>query len=71
MCLAIPGKIIKINENSATVDYEGVLRKVDLSMIKAEVGDYVVANAGFAIKKVPRKEALEAIKLFQEISAQD
>ena len=71
MCLAIPGKIIEIKGDSATVDYDGVLKKIDISMIDADVGDFVVANAGFAIKKVDKKEAKEAIRLFQEISGQD
>lgn len=71
MCLAVPGKIIKIEEDKAVVEYDGSLKNVDLSMIDAAVGDYIIANAGFAVQKIEKKSALEAIRLFQEIPELD
>jgi hydrogenase expression/formation protein HypC len=52
MCLAVPGKIIKLDGNKAVVDFKGVSREVVVSMIdNPEVGDYVIIHAGFAIQK--------------------
>jgi len=52
MCLAVPGKIIKLDGDKAVVDFKGVSRKVVVSMIdNPEVGDYVIIHAGFAIQK--------------------
>ncbi len=67
MCLAFPGKIISINQKKAQVVFNGDTREIDLSLIEAEVGDYIISNAGFAIKKVPEKEAIESIKLLKQI----
>ena len=55
MCLAIPGKIIKINGEKAIADFRGIKKEINISFVKAGVGDYVVVHAGFAIEKVERK----------------
>ncbi|MBC7080978.1 MAG: HypC/HybG/HupF family hydrogenase formation chaperone [Thermoplasmatales archaeon] len=68
MCLAIPAKIVKKNGNKAVVDYGGVKREVDISLVNAKKGDYVIVHAGFAIQVIDEKEAKETIKIFEEIS---
>lgn len=70
MCLAVPGKIIAINEKMAEVDYGGVSRETNVSMVDAKVGDYVIIHAGFAIQIIDEDEAKETIKLWQELLAQ-
>lgn len=67
MCLAIPGKIKKINKKTdiALVDFDGVEREVNISLVESKIGDYVIVHAGFAIQKLKRKEALETTKLFK------
>ncbi|MHA1754044.1 MAG: HypC/HybG/HupF family hydrogenase formation chaperone [Candidatus Odinarchaeia archaeon] len=68
MCLAIPGKIIQLKGNKAVVDFgEETTREVDISLVKAKIGDYVMVHAGFAIEIVDEKEAKETIKAFNEI----
>jgi hydrogenase expression/formation protein HypC len=68
MCLAIPAKIIEIEENKAKVDFgEGVLREVNVTLVNARVGDYVLVHAGYAIQVLDEKEALETIQLWNEI----
>lgn len=70
MCLAVPSKIIEINENTGIVDVDGVKREVSLHLIEnPEVGDYVMVHAGFAINKVDEDEALETLKVLREIAA--
>jgi len=68
MCLAIPAKIISIEEDIAKVDFgEGVLREVNIALVNAKVGDYVLVHAGYAIQVLDEKEALETIRLWNEI----
>jgi hydrogenase expression/formation protein HypC len=68
MCLAIPGKIIKCDEKTGTIDMMGVTRDVSLELIKGiKIGDYVLVHAGCAIQKIDLDEALESIKLFEEL----
>ena len=68
MCLAIPAKIINIKENLAQVDFsEGVLREVNVSLVNAKVGDYVLVHAGYAIQVLDEQEALETLRVWNEI----
>lgn len=68
MCLAIPGKVISIEQDKAKVDFgEGVLREVNVAVVSASVGDYVLVHAGYAIEVLDEKEALETLKLWNEI----
>lgn len=50
MCLAIPGKIKKIDEDAiAEIDFDGVIRRASMDMLpNAKVDDYVLVHAGFA-----------------------
>ena len=68
MCLAIPAKVIKVNGNFAKVDFgEGVLREVNVSLVDTKVGDYVLVHAGYAIQVLSEEEAMETLKLWNEI----
>lgn len=68
MCLAIPSKIIHIDENGmATIDVDGVQRKASLLLIEdPQVGDYVIVHAGFAIHKIDEQFALETLAVLKE-----
>lgn len=73
MCLAIPGKILQINQenNTALVDFDGIKQDVIIALLlKPEVGKYVIVHAGYAIEQMDETEALEAIEQWKEI-AQD
>jgi len=71
MCLAIPGKILSINGNSALVDFDGIQQNVIIALImNPEIGKYVIVHAGYAIEQMDEKDALEAIEQWKEI-AQD
>ncbi len=69
MCLAIPSKIVKVDNMVATVDVYGARRDVSLLLMPEEVvaGDFVLVHAGFAIQKVERRYAEESLKLIQEV----
>lgn len=67
MCLAIPGKIIEINDkkDQAIIDYgNGTKRKANISLLEVSINDYVLVHAGFAIQKVDPKEAKETLNVF-------
>jgi len=62
MCLAVPGKIKKINKNLATVDFGGVLSEVNLVLVENPmVGDWILAHAGVGIKKISSKDAKDIL----------
>ena len=68
MCLAIPARVVEVSGTKAKVDFgEGVLREVNVSLVEAKVGDYVLVHAGYAIQVLSREEALETLRLWREI----
>jgi hydrogenase expression/formation protein HypC len=70
VCLAIPGKIIKINQKDdlANVDYgDGTKRIINISLVDVKVGDYVLVHAGFAIEKIDKIEAQKTLDIFREM----
>ena len=70
MCIAIPSKIIAIDDHIGTIDVDGVQRKTSLLLIEhARIGDYVIVHAGFAIHKIDEKAAMESLKLLREAAA--
>lgn len=70
MCLAIPSKIVKIEDNVATIDVDGVQREASLLLIdNPRIGDYVIVHAGFAINKINEEHALESLKLMREAAS--
>jgi hydrogenase expression/formation protein HypC len=68
MCLAVPSKVINIDNLLATVDVFGARREVSLILLpeEAHVGEYVLVHAGFAIQKVDEAVALDSMKLIRE-----
>ena len=70
MCLAIPSKIITIENSMAVIDVDGVKREASLLLLDdAGVGDYVIVHAGFAIHKIDEAAAMETLKLLKEAAA--
>ena len=70
MCLAIPSKIIKIENDIGTIDVDGVTRDISLLLLEdAKVGDYVIVHAGFALHKIDEFVAMETLQLLKEAAA--
>ncbi len=68
MCLAVPGKIIEIQDLLATVDINGVTRKISLMLLpEAIVGQFVLVHAGFAMQTIDEEEVKKTLELFKEI----
>lgn len=75
MCLAIPGRIVRIDAADpelrvAEVDFGGTVRTVQLLYTPdAVVGSFVIVHAGFATDVIPEADALEAIAYARELDA--
>ncbi len=66
MCYAIPGKIESIQEKTVVVDYFGEKRKAHNELEGLSVGDYIYAQGGFAIQKIPLDEAKSILAVWKE-----
>ena len=70
MCLAIPSRIVEIKDGLGIIDADGVIRKVSLLLLdEAQVGDYVIVHAGFALHKIDEEAAMESLKILREALA--
>jgi hydrogenase expression/formation protein HypC len=68
MCLSIPHKIIKLNKTKAEVQCGKKSHTLDVRLVpEVKVGDYVLNENQFAIYKVPKKEAIERLKLLMTV----
>lgn len=66
MCLLVPGRIISIEGDAATVDYGSETRVGRLIEDGYAVGDYVLIQGGFVISKVDTEEAEESLRAYHE-----
>ncbi len=72
MCLSIPSKVVKIDKekNTAIVDTMGVKREAGLDLMEegsVDIDDYVLIHVGFVMNKIDEEDALESLKVYQEI----
>lgn len=67
MCLGVPGRVIDVRGNIATVDFWGVRRETRLDVVDETVhpGDYILNHVGFAIRKIPPSEIQETLALYE------
>lgn len=69
MCLAVPAKIQSITDLEAEVEVGGVSRTISIMLTPdVQVGDYVYVHTGFAISVVDEADALESLRLLQELA---
>lgn len=70
MCLAVPSKILRIEDRTAVVDAGGVTRRASLLLAEGvKTGDYVIVHAGFVIQKIDEHEAQAALKLLRQAAS--
>lgn len=68
MCLAIPGKIVKKENEKGIVDIGGVKKEFILSLVpEAKEGDWVIIHTGFAIQTLSEEDAQETLRLLNEL----
>lgn len=66
MCIAVPGKVLKIEGQQATVKFPGVIQKALVSDMDINIGDFVMVQMGIIIKTVTKSEAEESYKFWEE-----
>lgn len=70
MCLAVPGKIISMTGDDALsrtgrVEFAGISKEVSLAYVpEAQLDDYVIVHAGFAISILDQQEAEQSLQAF-------
>jgi hydrogenase expression/formation protein HypC len=70
MCVAIPAEVIEIKDgNIGVVDYGELKQEVRLDLVDVKVGEFVLVQVGFAIKRLSRQEGLETRALFRDVFA--
>ncbi len=73
MCLAVPGQIIEVSsedslQRTGIIDFSGVRKQVSLAYLpEAQLGDYVIVHAGFAIAVIDAAEAQASLAAFAEL----
>ena len=68
MCLAVPLKITEIRGKEAFAESMGMQRKIRIDFIEnPQVGEYVIVHAGFAIERLPEKQAREDLESWEEL----
>ena len=72
MCLGVPGRVVQIDGEVATVEFWGVKRDVRLDICDSPVavGDYVLNHVGFAIRRIPEAEIEETLALYDRLLAE-
>lgn len=69
MCLAVPLKLVQVDGPEAIGEVEGIRRKIRVDFLKhPQVGDYVIAHAGFAIETLKPQQALENLQALREVA---
>jgi hydrogenase expression/formation protein HypC len=78
MCLAVPGKILSIDDSGSElmrigrVSFGGIVKEVNLAYTpEAKVDDYVIVHVGFALNTVDEEEAKRVFQYLDEIEGLD
>ena len=73
MCLAVPGKLISVDESpslmrSGRVNFGGIVKEVSLAYVpEAKLGDYVLVHVGFALSIVDEAEANQVFEYLRKM----
>ena len=67
MCLGVPGQILEVNGDAATVDFWGVTKIVKREILKEPVaaGDYIVNHAGYAIRVIKPEQVADTLAMYE------
>ena len=72
MCLGVPGRVLSVAGDVASVDFFGVRRDVRLDIVDEPVapGDYILNHVGFAIRRIPPEDIGETLALYETLLAE-
>jgi hydrogenase expression/formation protein HypC len=76
MCLAIPGQILNLSDDSdplariGRVNFSGISKEISMAYVpEAKINDYVIVHAGFALSILDEADALDSLQAFNDLSA--
>ena len=70
MCLSIPAKVLSVDGNTAKASVGGAIINTSLHLVDdVKPGDYLLIHTGFALQKISEEEAIETIRLIEEMKA--
>lgn len=68
MCLAIPLQLVEVNGKDAVGEAMGMSREIRVDFIEdPKPGDYVIVHAGFAIERLPERQALDDLEAWEDV----
>jgi hydrogenase expression/formation protein HypC len=75
MCLAVPGQIISLSDDTdpfartGRINFSGIIKDISLAYVpEANINDYVIVHAGFALSVLDEAEALASLQAFQDLA---
>jgi hydrogenase expression/formation protein HypC len=71
MCVALPGKVLEINEKTAVIDFSGNQVTARTGLVEVQVGDYVLVHAGCVIQKVTPQDAEDLTELMKDVKTME
>ncbi|MGN0563118.1 MAG: HypC/HybG/HupF family hydrogenase formation chaperone [Candidatus Heritagella sp.] len=66
MCVALPGKVLRVDEKTAELDFSGNRLTARIGLVPVREGDWALVHAGCVIQVMQQTEAEELIALLQE-----
>ncbi len=72
MCLAVPGKVVAIDDSAdpltGPIDFGGVQKQACLEYLPdVRVGEYVIVHVGFALQRLDEESARASLELFEQL----
>ncbi|HLL36429.1 MAG TPA: HypC/HybG/HupF family hydrogenase formation chaperone [Streptomyces sp.] len=72
MCLAVPGRVVAIDDSAdpltGMIDFGGVQKRACLEYVPdVRVGEYVIVHVGFALQKLDEESARASLELFEQL----
>lgn len=67
MCVAMPGKVLSVEEGKAVVDFSGNQVTAYTGLVNVKEGDYVLVHAGCIIQTMKQQEAEEILELMEDV----
>jgi hydrogenase expression/formation protein HypC len=67
MCVAVPGRITEINGDFAKVNIMDNITQVNIKLVTANIGDYVLIHAGCVLEVLQQEVAEEILELFSDL----
>ena len=67
MCVAMPGKVLKLEGTVATVDFSGNTVRAEAGLVRVKPGDYVLVHAGMILQVLSQMDRDAIVELLEEM----